>query len=131
METIIDTIDLEAVAGFDIRAEIVTTEDGLDGDYPADVRLAYDEGEWQIVDLIVTASRGGIALGSDRLGGVEYGQFPKPDSSDWYWVDPLRDSCGTLATYRSDMIDNAVADARMTLSNLVDAAIDTAIDGGN
>lgn len=127
MDTL-DSIELGTVEGFDIRAEIVTTEDGIDGDYPADVRLAYDEGEWQIVNLIVTASRSGTVLGSDTLGGVEYGQFPKPDSQDWYWVDPLRDSCGTLATYRADMIDNAVADARLKLTELIDAAIDGSME---
>ena len=128
--TTLDSIELGTVEGFDIRAEIVTTEDAPDGDYPADVMLAYGEGEWQIVDLIVTASRGGVTLGSDTLGGVEYGQFPKPNSRDWYWVDPLRDSNSTLSCYRADMIDNAIADARLKLTELIDAAIDNSM-GGN
>lgn len=127
-QKVIDSITLDSRDGFDIRADIVTTEDAPDGDYPPDVMLAYGEGEWQIVDLIVTASRGGVTLGSDTLGGVEYGQFPKPNSRDWYWIDPLRDSNSTLSIYGADMIDNAVADARLKLTELADAAIDGSME---
>jgi hypothetical protein len=44
-------------------------------------------------------------------------------------IDPLQDEGGSLDAYRADMIDNAVADARLKLSQLIDAAIDDSMGG--
>lgn len=97
---IIDTIDLGTVQGFDIRAELVP-------DY-------YDPRTGEFVQLIVIASRSQIDLGSDALACVQYGDGHTPTGT----IDPLRDNGGTLDTYRADMIDNAIADARLKLTEL-------------
>lgn len=107
---IIDSIELGTVDGFDIRAITVP-----DHDYAADANNATDSARWDWVGIIVTASRAGIDLGSDSLWGVE---------CERNVTNPLRDADGHLALYREDMVGNAVADARMTLIQLVDAAID-------
>ena len=135
MSDIIDSIDLGTVDGFDIRADMVpgnhTTYSGgePDGDYtPEQIAWFYD-GDWYYVGIIVTASRNGTDLGSDSLWAVEAGTMPLDNGESdpckrLRNIDPLRDEDGTLATYRADMIDNAVADARLRLTELVDAAID-------
>lgn len=130
-DIILDSIDLDSQHGFDLRAFIVVDEnsDASDGEYPADVMEAYNEGEWQLVGIIVTASRAGTELGRDSIWNVEYGQFPAGDTVTWTWIDPLRDNGGSLDYYRADLIDNAIADARQNLTKLVDAAIDESIDG--
>lgn len=109
MDTL-DSIDLGTVEGFDIRAELVP-------DY-------YDPRTGEFVQLIVIASRSQIDLGSDALASVQYGQGHSPTVT----IDPLRDENGTLDTYRADMIDNAVADARMKLTELVDQAVDGSME---
>lgn len=131
MNNIIDSIDLGTIEGFDIRADIVpddTALDGPQGDYPAEIIEAWRNDDWTYVTLIVTASHGDIDLGSDSLGLVESGMFPHSDGT--VWVDPLRDKDGSLDYYREDMISNAIADARLKLTELVDAAIDDSM-GGN
>ena len=107
---IIDTIELGTVDGFDIRAITVP-----DHDYAADANNATDSARWDWVGIIVTASRAGIEMGSDSLWGVE---------CERNVTNPLRDSNGSLATYREDMVSNAIADARLKLTEMVDAAID-------
>jgi hypothetical protein len=107
---IIDSIDLGTVDGFDIRAITVP-----DHDYAADANAATDSARWDWVGIIVTASRAGIELGSDSLWGVE---------CERNVTNPLRDKDGTLDTYCGDMIENAVADARLKMTQLIDAAID-------
>ena len=107
---IIDSIDLGTVEGFDIRAITVP-----DHDYAADANTATDSARWHWVGIIVTASRHSIELGSDSIWGVECQRGV---------TDPLRDANSALAHYRADLIDNAVADARLKLTELIDAAID-------
>lgn len=127
----LDSIDLGTIDGFDIRAELEidnTYYSEPDGDYTPEQIAAFTNGDWYYVTLIVTASRGDIDLGSDSLGLVESGMFPHSDGT--VWVDPLRDKDGSLAYYREDMISNAIADARLKLTELVDAAIDGSM-GGN
>ena len=128
-QNVIDSIDLDSVDGFDIRAEIVPDDTAYDepqGDYPPEIVEAWRNDDWHYVTIIVTASRAGTDLGSDSLCMVEYGTFPHTDGT--VWVDPLRDKDGSLAYYRADMIDNAVADARMKLTELIDQAIDGSME---
>lgn len=114
MSDIIDSIDLGTVDGFDIRAITVP-----DHDYAADANTATDSARWDCVGIIVTASRAGIELGSDSLWGVKCERGV---------TNPLRDDEGHLALYREDMVGNAIADARLKLTELIDAAIDDSID---
>lgn len=118
-QTIIDSITLDSRDGFDLRAEIVPDDTAIDSplevaEYadPA-VVTAWHDGDWHYVGIIVTASRGGIDLGSDSVWAVEYGDMPGIGH-----VDPLRDNGGSLDTYRADLVDNAVADARLKLTEL-------------
>lgn len=105
MSDIIDSIDLGTVDGFDIRADMFPDT------------TCYD---WHYVGIIVTASRAGVDLGSDSIWGMQYGKLT-PDSP---FVDPLT-GIGPFANgYGPDLIDNAVADARLKLTELIDAAID-------
>lgn len=132
---IIDTLELGTVDGFDIRADIVPDDTALDGgpcdvaDYPANVVRAWRDDRWMFVGIIVTASRAGVDLGSDSIWMVERGDIPSEDGASTVEIDPLRDEDGSLAYYRGDLIDNAIADARLKLTELVDAAIDDSIDG--
>lgn len=133
MRDIIETLELLPVEGFDLRADLVPDDTALDGgptdvaDYPDDVVQAYRDGFWWFTGIIVTASRNGIDLGSDSVWGVEYGMMPKGDGTA-IDIDPLNDADGSFEYYRDGLIANAIADARMTLSNLADAAIDEALD---
>jgi hypothetical protein len=128
MSDIIDSIDLGTVEGFDIRAELVpdttTHYAEPDGDYTPEQIAWFNDGDWYYAGLIVTASRNGTDLGSDSLWAVETGTMPFDNEENLLMIDPLRDKNGSLATYRADMIDNAVADARLKLTELIDAAID-------
>jgi hypothetical protein len=85
-------------------------------DYQPDTIEAWRDDLWMFVGIIVTASRAGIDLGSDSLWMVESGSMPGVG-----WIDPLRDKDGSLACYREDMIGNAIADARLKLTELIDA----------
>ena len=123
--TIIDSISLGTIDGFDIRAEIVPDAQQLEpeGDYTPEQIDWFNDGDWQYVGLIVTASRAGVELGSDSLWNVECGTMPLDNGETdpckrLVFIDPLRDSNGTLAAYRADMIDNAIADANLKLSEL-------------
>lgn len=103
--------------GFEITAVLVPdTESDMDyrrecDDDDQDYVAAYDRGDWNYVGVIVTASRAGVDLGSDSIWGSEYGMIPGVPR----FVDPLTDED---YPYRADLIDNAVADARMKLSEL-------------
>jgi hypothetical protein len=121
---IIDSIELGTIEGFDIRADIVQDDTALDtpldvAEYQPDTVEAWLNEEWMFVGIIVTASRAGTDLGSDSIWMVERGDIPGIGD-----VDPLRDKDGSLDCYRADMIDNAIADARLKLTELIDAAID-------
>lgn len=126
---ILDTIDLPPQEGFDLRADVVQDDTALPngpsdvGDYPADTVQCWRNDDWMFVGIIVTASRNGTDLGSDSIWMVERGWFPGE-----LYVDPLRDKDGSLDYYRADLIDNAIADARMKLTSLIDEAIDSSID---
>lgn len=121
---IIDSIELGTRDGFDIRAELVpdtTYYSEPDGDYTPEQAAAFTNGDWRYVGIIVTASCMGSNLGSDSIWGMEYGNLT-PDSP---FVDPLKGIGPEFANgYGPDLIDNAVADARLKLTELVDAAID-------
>jgi hypothetical protein len=130
---IIDSIELGTAEGFDIRAELVpdtaTHHAEPDGDYTPEQIAWFNDGDWHYVGLIVTASRAGTDLGSDSLWGVEAGTMPLDNGEvdpckRLRTIDPLRDADGSLAIYREDMVGNAVADARLNLTQLIDAAID-------
>lgn len=126
--TTIDSIDLGTREGFDIRADIVpdnTYYAEPDGDYTPEQVAAFKNGDWHYVGIIVTASRGDVALGSDSLWAVEKGMMPL-DSEISEYIDPLRDE-HAASDYFPDMIDNAVAEARLNLTELVDDAIDGSI----
>lgn len=115
----LDKIDLGTHSGFDITAEIVPDNTYMpepDGDYSAEQIAAYKNGDWSYVTIIVAASRSDVLLGSDSLGMVEYGSYPM--NGGVHFIDPLRDDNGSLAAYRGDMIEQAVADANMKLSEL-------------
>lgn len=130
---IIDSIDLGTVEGFDIRADLVPDTtfhySEPDGDYTPEQIAWFNDGDWYYAGLIVTASRNGTDLGSDSLWAVETGTMPLDNGETdpckrLLDIDPLRDSNGSLATYREDMVGNAIAEARLKLTQLVDAAID-------
>jgi hypothetical protein len=124
---IIDSIKLGTVDGFDIRADMVPDTayySEPDGDYTPEQIAWFKAGDWGYVGIIVTASRNGVDLGSDSLWAVDAGTMPFDIPANQIFIDPLHDSNGTLATYRADMIDNAIADARLKLTELIDAAID-------
>ena len=93
--TIIDSIDLGTIDGFDIRADMVPDTD------PANAS------DLEFVAIIVTASRADIDLGSDSIWGVVHNI-----------TDPLRGSGGTFRAYRKDLIANAIADANLKLTEL-------------
>lgn len=126
----IDSIDLGTVEGFDIRAELVPDDTAFDSptdvaDYQPDTIQAWHNGDWYYVGIIVTASRAGVDLGSDSVWMMEYGNLT-PDSP---FVDPLKGIGPEFANgYGPDLIDNAIADARLKLTELVDAAIDGSME---
>lgn len=108
----IDTIDLGTIDGFELRGELVPDTDSEPADfdgYTTDQIRAWKRDDWGFCGIIVTASRAGIDLGSDSLWAVEYGAMPDiPD-----FLNPLKDS-----DYMADLIDNAIADARLKLTEL-------------
>jgi hypothetical protein len=135
---IIDSIELGTVEGFDIRADMVpdtaTHHAEPDGDYTPEQIDWFNDGDWYYAGLIVTASRNGTDLGSDSLWAVEAGTMPLDNGETdpckrLRNIDPLRDADGSLDAYRADMIDNAIADARLKLTELIDAAIDDSMGG--
>jgi hypothetical protein len=132
MSDSIDSIPLGTVDGFDIRADLVhdttTHYSAPDGDYTPQQIAWFNDGDWYYAGLVVTASLHGTDLGSDSLWAVETGTMPFDNEENLLMIDPLRDKNGSLATYREDMVSNAVADARLRLTELVDAAIDDGID---
>ena len=101
--------------GFEVTALLVPDTDSHADeswrDMDADTRAAYERGDWQYVGVLVTASRAGLDLGSDSILGSQYGSIPGVDG----FVNPLTD---TDYPYRADLIDNAIADARMALAEL-------------
>jgi hypothetical protein len=111
--------------GFDVTAVLVPdTDSHADEDWrsmDADTAAAYGRGDWQYVGVIVSVSVSvsraevhsgdGLVLGSDSIWGSQYGSIPGVDG----FVNPLTD---TDYPYRADLIDNAIADARMTLAEL-------------
>lgn len=126
---IIDSIDLPSRDGFDIRADMVDQDyyqPTPDGDtYSTETIDAYVSGAWKYVGVIVTASRHGVDLGSDSVWDMEYGNL----TADSPFVDPLTGVGPEFANgYGPDLIDNAVADARLKLTELVDAAIDGSME---
>ncbi len=122
---IIDTADWGQVDGFDISAVIVPDiESHCDEDWRsmgADSTAAYNRGDWSYVGVIVTASRAGVALGSDSIWGSEHGCIPGVAE----FINPLTD---TDYPYRADLISNAIADARMSISAI--NAVSTCADLG-
>jgi hypothetical protein len=126
---IIDSIELGTVDGFDIRADMVPDTayySEPDGDYTPEQAAAFANGDWSYVGIIVTASRMETDLGSDSIYGMERGNLA-PGSP---FVDPLTGIGPEFANgYGPDMIDNAVADARLKLTELIDAAIDDSTGG--
>ena len=117
MIDIIAEIDWSEFApdGFEVTAVVVPDTDSHAGEdwrsMDADTVAAYERGDWHYVGVIVTASRAGLDLGSDSIWGSQYGSIPGVDG----FVNPLTD---TDYPYRADLIDNAIADARMTLAEL-------------
>lgn len=103
--------------GFEVTAVLVPdTDSHADEDWrdmDADTVAAYERGEWRYVGVIVSASRAGLDLGSDSIWGTQYGDIPGVAGL----VNPLTDADWP---YRADLIDNAVAAARMTLAELAD-----------
>ncbi len=100
--------------GFEVTAVLVPDTDSHadeDCSMDADTVAAYERGDWHYVGVIVTASRAGLDLGSDSIWGSQYGSIPGVDG----FINPLTD---TDYPYRADLIDNAVADARMALAEL-------------
>lgn len=135
---IIDSIELGTIEGFDIRADIVPdpcidlSAEPCDSN-EEELLAAYRSGEWSYVTGIVTASKAGIVLGSDSISELEYGNVPFCDGSgkSTRFLNPLDGDTDTLLNgYGTEMINNAIADARLKLTELVDAAIDGSM-GGN
>lgn len=126
----LDSIELAPVQGFSISAKIVD-EDYYppmpEGDnYTTEQIDAYVRGDWKYVGIIVTASRGGVELGTDSLWSVEYGSFPIDGRT--VFIDPLHDSKGSLAAHVTAMAEFAVDEARKKLTELVDAGIDGSME---
>lgn len=126
-----DTLDSKSfgtVDGWDIMAYLVPDYDSHPSDYGAG--SAYDENtpegaalveawnndEWSFVGVIVQAEKNGIAMGSDSLWAVEYGNLPGIG-----FIDPLTSDytggMGGSVVEENGMIENAIADARRHLGS--------------
>jgi len=110
-----DSIDLESVDGYDLRAEMYDDEDSspfeADCYSPEDISQWRND-DWKYVVIVVTASRQGIDLGSDSICSMECGR-----SGDRY-INPLRDDTGDEFAYGygPGLITGAVADAKAALA---------------
>jgi len=130
---ILDTIDLGSRDNWQLRADLVIDIDSTtDSTVTADQAAAFNNGDWGYAGIIVTASWAGRDMGSDSIWAVEYGTMPVESviSTALVTIDPLRDEGGSLDYYRADLIDNAIADASMALTSLIDEAIDSSINTG-
>ena len=119
---IIATKDLGTIDGFDIRAHIEPDEDGgasMHTDPTREELDAYRDGDWRFVGTVITASRGGVVLGSDSLWGSEYGSLPGVPG----FVSPL-DGEGTAFVngYGPQMIAEAIAEAKAKLAEICQPA---------
>lgn len=69
------------------------------------------DNRWHYVVVKVTASREGIELGTEYMGGVEYGEY---DSKTWLGTDEVR----KVAIDEYEMDATAIANAREVLAKL-------------
>jgi hypothetical protein len=110
----IDSKDLPAVEGFDIRISVVYDDDchpeSFDC-YDEQQLKAWRNDEWTFVGVIVTASKRGIELGVSSLWGCERGWFP----GNKEFIDPLVDN-----PYIEDLVDEAVRSAKAELAQLLE-----------
>lgn len=108
----IDSKGLPDQDGFEINAYLMPDDYCTPADfdcYDADQVRAFNAGDWQFVVMVVEAGRRGIRLGYAALGGCEYGFLPGVEG----WVSPFD------TDYLSDLVDEAVADARRNLAAIV------------
>lgn len=102
-----ETVHTENFAGFEIALSIAPEDMAPDWDFESeedreDTLRKIDNGTLLWFVARVTASRKGVALGTDYLGGCCYGSVQ----------EFLQDG------YYTDMIDAAVKEARETISEL-------------
>lgn len=119
-------IALESREGFDLTLTAYFDYDSSpDTDYdiytPKQIE-AWRNDEWHFVTLEVTAWKQGVNLGSDYLGGVEYGHYLATDEHDnelcWRCID-LESLVADGYFYLGEMIETAIEEARQTILALV------------
>jgi hypothetical protein len=123
MQDVINTIQRDERDGFDITVSIVADTDSSPRDFESyseeDIQR-WNEGDWQYVGVVVTASRNGHELGSASLWGVDYGLSPSgerpgseaaPDSYSYAEVDVA-----------AELEPEAVANAWENIDRLIEAA---------
>jgi hypothetical protein len=89
--------------------------------YTAKQTQAWKEELWHYVTLEVCASRSGIALGQDFIGGVEFGWIPITDENDNQTGEAKID-LDSLASepyaYLNDLISQAIDEAELKLQEI-------------
>lgn len=108
--------DLTLVAYYDQD----TTPDEFDC-YTDKQTQAWKEDLWHFVTLEVCASKSGITLGQDFLGGVEFGWIPITDEND-NQTGEVRINLDSIASesdaYLDDLISQAIDEATLKLKEL-------------
>ena len=119
MDYPIETLDLEPRDGFNLYFELrndnYTSPDEYDCYTPKQIE-AWREDKWHYGIVTVRACAGGVELGSDAIGGVEFGHFLITDDNDnpvktvWVWIEDL------AKDYAEQLIPGAINHALNTIS---------------
>ena len=86
---------------------------------------AWREDSWHFATLGVFASKSGIKLGEDFIGGVEFGWIPITDEHDNQTGEEKIDLESLVSEpyhYLDDLISNAIEQAKLTLERLTNEA---------
>jgi hypothetical protein len=111
--TIITSKDLGKHEEFDLEATLSPDYDSTPYDadcYDSETIAGWKSDQWSYVGAVVTASREGVELGEASLWGLEYGMLCGR------FIDPLDED---LNGYQSDLIDEAITEARTKLAKLL------------
>lgn len=122
----IDSRSIGKVDGFYITATLIPDDTSpYDSDcYDEEQIKSYMRDEWSYVGTIVTASLAGVPLGSSSLWGSEYGLMPGVKG----WISPLDgDGEDFINGYGPGLISEAIENAKVTLSMIIEEAADAAI----
>jgi len=122
----IDRKQLPSQNGYDLTLVAYYDQDCTPDDfdcYTDKQKEAYKEDLWHFVTLEVCASKSGITLGQDFLGGVEFGWMPITDENDNQTGEERIDLESLVSepyAYLDDLISQAIDEAELKLKEITE-----------